>query len=228
MSAVPAGQLIAVMHLEDVDGQHVNLKSRRPPLDLFLECTITAGKSFAKQGWPLLVLSDKPEIFVKRATELGYADSELPRVEHYAFSLDVPEGIRFRGSHFRLDLFAAIARGEFGPAAGFIDVDTVALNPIRMPELTDSQIVTCPQPLDLNWKEREGAIRRDIAVLSGATPEPPVWFGGEFLYGTAGAFGRLTEEFERVWPIYREQFRSLHYVGAEMMLNACLHAMTEV
>ncbi|MEQ1771478.1 MAG: hypothetical protein ABL879_16745 [Devosia sp.] len=214
------GQLLAVMHVADVHRGHVNLRTRRNPLDVYLECAVTCAKSFARQGWTLRVVSDDPGRLEQRARELGFGPDELPPFEHFQFTLDVPEGIRFRGSHFRLGLIKALAEGHFGPEVGMIDVDTVALNPLVIPELAVDELIGYASPDDGYHTARQPRISDEIEVLGGTRVENPQWYGGEFIYGRAEAFARIVEPFEKVWSIYKRDVKRFHHVGDETVWNA--------
>ncbi|MEQ1902463.1 MAG: hypothetical protein ABL866_17225, partial [Devosia sp.] len=218
--AVPP-RLIAVMHLEDVARSHVNLKPRHgDPLDVYLRNAALFTASLRAQGSDLLVLTDAPEILAERARASRHDPAILPAIERFAFKLDVPPKIRFRGAHFKLELIEAIGSGTFGPETGIVDVDCVAIGPLPENSLAEDEIVA----FAVNWGEAGwNRVGPDIARLIGRVPEQRVWYGGEFLYGRAEAFRRLGERFKAIWPVYAADPKSFQYVGQEMVLTALLH-----
>lgn len=220
-------QIIAILHLEDVGGSHVNLRSRRGPLETFLLCAVTCAKSFAEQGLPFLLLTDQPERLRDCGRALGLAESALPAIEHYPFKLDVPPGIRFRGAHFRLELIEAIAEGTFGQQCAILDVDAVAIAPFPELALGDADLVAYKLP-DVGTPRGGLNILRDIERLTGVRPAAPCWYGGELLAGRASAFGRLVPTLRTAWDRYRADVESFHYIGSEMVWNAMLQATPDI
>ncbi|MEO6395507.1 MAG: hypothetical protein ABIO40_06315 [Devosia sp.] len=214
-------QLLAVMHIEDVARGHVNLKRRQgDPLDIYLRNAVTLTQSLRVWGWGLTVMSDAPEVLIKRAAEIGLEKDRLPKFERFDFKLEVPPGIRFRGAHFRFELYDAIGRGAFGPEVGMIDVDCVAIGAAPAIVVADDEIIAYP----IDWGQAGWRkVGPDLDRLLGKRPDATLWYGGEFLYGSASAFRKLADRFKEIWPVYTADPRSFAYVGQEMVLTALLH-----
>ena len=215
-------KLVSVFHVEDVHRGHANLKPvAGDPLDIYLLAAVLATKSFAAQGWSLSIITNAADRINARLGALLPPDHGMSIIGR-DFSLDVPKNISFRGSHFKLDLLTDLGAGVFGDPIGFIDVDVVAVAPIRIPQLDDTQVLMCDVTQRPQLAEASNAIVRDIARLGGGSVVKPRWFGGEFVYGSAAAFRRLADITAAMWPRYKAQIGEIHNTSDEMLLNTAV------
>jgi hypothetical protein len=147
---------------------------------------------------------------------------DLKAVE-YNFSLDVPRGISFYSAHFKLDLLGAFGRGVFGDLVALVDVDTLLLDEITVPDglavydISDQVFPAYGQEL----------IRQELERIAGRPLANPRWYGGEFLMGRQSDFARLMEFVRLCWPRYIQQYSSLHHQGDEMPLSAAINLYAE-
>jgi hypothetical protein len=56
-------------------------------------------------------------------------------------------------------------------------------------------------------------------VLGGTCARGLQWLGGEFLFGTANSFRRLSAVIAEIWPTYLENVQSPHHVGDAMLIS---------
>lgn len=207
----------ALMYVRDRGKSvHANLPTRHEALDVYLRCAAACSASFQAQQAKLVVVTNAVNRLCDRAARLGIGEG-LDLREH-VFSLQVPQDLRFYEAHYKLDLFDAFGRGDFGVHPTLVDLDTVLLRPLRLPKglgLYDihEQVVSA---------YGEAKVRDDLERLSGAPIGDIHWYGGEFISGSSHVFRELSASIKRVWPKYLDVNKSLHHIGDEMLLNAAL------
>jgi len=190
-------------------------------VDIYLRCAATCRTSFRAQGADLVVVTNAASKLRERCERLGLI--EQIQLREHRFHLEVPEDLKFFEAHYKLDLFDAFGRGEFGANPTLVDLDTVLLRPLRAPAglgLYDITSHVVPA-------YSEGRIRKDLQNLAAVTVETVRWFGGEFISAAADTYRRLSTNVRRLWPRYLDIAKSLHHVGDEMVVNAALQPLMQ-
>lgn len=203
--------------------RHVNLEAGMgDPLAVYVRNALTLARSLTVLGQRLtLVTNDAARLATLIAHEGGEdASIELAEV---AFTLDVPRGIPFESCHYRLELHRMLGDGLFGDFPALIDLDAVMLRPQRLP------VGEALWVYDVTVQEWAGRVdpcaRASFALLAGHAIDRPHWFGGEFFAGSARHFAELWHEVERIWPRYRDNWRTIYRPGDEMIHSTAFNLM---
>ncbi len=138
-----------------------------------------------------------------------------------SFTRDIPVGIPFYEAHFKLDVLAAFGNGSLGAQLGLVDLDAVLLGPVGETEL--NQRASDFVAYRLNGYGGKWATLEADLLRAGADPSGPLdWYGGEFIAGSADAFGRLSAELETLWPLYLGHLDQMQHIGDEAIVSAAL------
>lgn len=221
LNDVPA---FGILHVAD-DVQHpVNLdRSVRSPMDTYLQCAALCARSFAAQGTTFTLVTNAPGALRVRAGQLGLFD--LAILGH-DFRWRIPAGIRFHSAHYKLELIEVIGRGEFGPVALLVDIDTVLLRPFALPPLPRHGMLAYDIGHEIfvhaNWP-----VADDMEAVAGRSLATPRWWGGEFLAGSSESFARLAATIAQHWDRYLGLVDRLHHVGDEMLISVALNILAE-
>jgi hypothetical protein len=138
------------------------------------------------------------------------------------FSLNVPENIKFRGAHFKLELYRYFGTGQYGDYVGLIDVDSVMINPLHFPPISSGELLVYDITDQMVAEVGIDRVRGDIKSVGGISVTDIKWFGGEFLFGHADTFGKLSDAVYRNWARYIQNWTLLGHVGDEMLVSASI------
>jgi len=216
-------KFLALLHLTDKRAAGVNLApGGGSPLQIYVACAITCARSYYAQGYPLTLVTNHANLINQTIESFGLSDDPPLEVEQFEFSLDVPEGVRFRGAHFQIELFKAAGLGAYGDLVGIVDPDTVAIDRVEVPANLKDRVFALDQTRELVSDIGHARIRDDIQYLSGIRLKEPIWYGAEFKAGTPAAFARFYDEVMQIWPRYLSGPRDYGHHGAETPLTAAL------
>jgi hypothetical protein len=188
-------------------------------MDVYLRCAAICARSIAYHGYQFRLVTNDRSLVLRRLHELGIAEME---VVEQNFSLSVPEDIKFRGAHFKLELFRHFGAGQYGNYIGVIDVDSVMINPLEFPPIAPGEMLVYDITNQMIAEIGVHRVREDIENVSGKPVTDIKWYGGEFLFGHADAFGELSDVVYRNWPRYIQNWMQLGHVGDEMLVSASI------
>jgi hypothetical protein len=211
----------ALLHVgERQDGnKHANIRGGGNPLDIYIRCAGLCARSVAYHGYGFRLVTDKRDWIERRFRNLGLEGVEV--IEH-DFMLAVPEGIRFRSAHFKLELYDLLGSGGMGDYVGVIDVDTVMTKQIEFPPADPNRLLAYDITKQIVAECGSDSVRSDLEHVSGRQLSACRWFGGEFLFGHPEAFRRLAASVFRIWPKYLQHVAVFHHVGDEMLVAAAM------
>jgi hypothetical protein len=208
-----------------------NLRSKNPidiilsrnPIDIYLSCAGLTAASLRAFGGSFALITNAACFLRDRCNELGI---RLDIIDH-GFKWPVPKGIRFYSAHFKLDIIEAFSTGQFGEYLVLVDVDTVFLKPLVMPDLVSNRIFAYDiTSIDVEPYEMQ-RVHAELELVAGRPLLETRWFGGEFLMGTASAFKVLSEKIRECWPNYVNSIGSLRHVGDEAVVSAAINLAVE-
>ena len=200
-------------------GQHVNLKrSGRSAFDLFVLGAAGTVRSCREQGVDCSIVTNDEAFLRKRFEHFGLGD--VPVLAH-AFGVDVPQGIRFRQAHYKLELIDILATGEFGEYVGLLDSDTVTHRSLPLSDDMHDKILV----YDITAERGRVAADKDVAAICKRPMKDVTWYGGEFLLAPAYRLRALSEEMSALWPRYRDCLKAgvIDHVGSEAIFSAALN-----
>lgn len=206
-----------LLYIPDDDERHINM--RLGGIVSYLYCAYYLWRSLKLIGIELTIITNDRAFAMQRCPPLNHASVvEIP------FVLDVPFDVAFRSAHHKLEIIKYIGNTFAVGHFLILDADVVCRNlaPTALLESLALENDGCAldisdQVYDAFGKDR---VQHDIRSLSGGGTA--IWFGGEFLFGTAGFFRRLAAECDAIWPGYISRRRSLHHQGDEAILTAAL------
>jgi hypothetical protein len=226
-----SGQAIGIVHamvaektrfygLLYIDEQNNKYHSNRGcgvnPIDIYIMCASLCSKSFRATGAEFHIITNNKAYISRR---LEHLNLENLAVFEHNFSLIVPKKIWFYSAHFKLDIFKAFGRGQFGDHIGLIDLDTVLLR--KLPRSAGLAVYdTSDQVFPAFGKPR---VVSDLQLVSGRCLADPRWYGGEFVAGSAAEFSTISHYIDLCWPNYIKNIGSLHHVGDEMVMSSALN-----
>jgi hypothetical protein len=211
--------LYGLLYVADGCEDHANLGKRSDPIDIYLRCAITCGRSVAAQGSRFRLVTNDAAHLQKRAAALGLEPPEL--VEH-VFAMQPRRELGFYSAHFKLELFAQFASGSFGAIAGLIDIDTVLLRPLDLGPLPSVGLFAYELTDVIVPSYGHDRVSADLTTVIGYPVPQPRWWGGEFLLGSPAGFAALVERTQACWPRYIAAADALHHVGDEMVTSAAI------
>lgn len=201
----------------------MNLAAGHDPLDTYLRCAALSWRSFERAGYEWQLVTDDRDRLERRCAILGF--DGLP-IREESFRWEVPEGLRFRAAHYKLELLTLFGSGSFGDRPALVDLDVVCMR--RLPvEVTAAKALVGYNLSSLEASGQAGiAVAASLALLSGCIGEPE-WWGGEFMLGGVDQYAPLAKHIEELWPRYLDACDSMTHVGDEMVLTASLQALRE-
>lgn len=209
-------RVFGLLYVSEKRTSHANLKAHHDPVDTYLSCAVTCSAFYRAQAKRLVVLTNARERLLDRCKRLNIENRV--DLQPHKFRLQVPHGIPFYEAHFKLDLLDAFGSGEYGPCITLVDLDTVALRPIR----AASGLGLVNLGAEALGAAPEDILRRDISRLSKVGVSEVFWFGGEFLSGSADLFRLLSANIKKIWPQYLGDLKTFHHIGDEMLINAAV------
>jgi hypothetical protein len=209
-----------LLYVDPGDSRHVNINSRQNSIDVYLRCAANCGRSFRRQGTAFKVITNNKKLLTEHLARLDISDLEI--AEHQ-FTLAVPPRIPFFSAHFKLELYDAFASGEYGEYVALIDIDTLLLR--QLPTSEDLAVYDISDQVFPRYGQ--DVVIRDLEIVAGHRLTNGRWYGGEFLMGHSGQFGRLASFINFCWPRYLENIATVHHLGDEMVLSAALNLYSE-
>jgi hypothetical protein len=210
-------QAFCLLYVPAEDERHTNM--RFGGIQPYLYCAYYLWRSLKLAQIDLTIITNDSAFVIRKCPLLKHAN-----IVQLSFALNVPDDVAFRSAHHKLEIIKYIGNTFVGGHFLILDVDVVCTSPPPTDLLKSLTFQNDGCALDISdqvygafGKDR---VQRDIRSLSGC--EPTVWFGGEFLLGTADFFRRLAIEVESIWPVYISKRHSLHHQGDEAILTAAL------
>ena len=211
-----------LLYVSEHKERFVNLRAEAgDPLDIYLRNAITLAQSARAVGMPFELVTNDPERLADLARTMPGSDALVLRP--HAFTLDVPPGIRFQSSHFRLELIQAFGTGAFGEHVAMVDIDAVFMHKLVLPDPDTLYVFDITRHYFGEQLNAQAA--DDLSRLAGTPLAAPRWFGGEFKAGPATMFATLGRHIAAAWPDYRAVAQDVFHTGEETLLSAALNRM---
>jgi hypothetical protein len=206
-----------LFYVDERNSRHTNLKGGKDPFDIYVQCAALCAASVAHHGYKFKLITNNKEQITRRAAALNLHDFEI--VEH-AFTLDVPKKIQFYSAHFKIEVISKFGEGVFGDHLGLIDIDTVMTAPIAFPPLKAGTLLGYDITDQMTAEYGITKIIADLDRVAGRACAEHRWLGGEFLFGHAESFRRLSSTISRIWPLYLREAKELCHTGDETLVSA--------
>lgn len=210
--------LFALLYVEGGKRGSPNLKRQFDGIDTYIRCAITLSRSCMCHGQQVTILTNEPEFLSARSKAFGFELSTQP----FHAERPVPDWIPFAAAHKKLDVFSAFGSGDYGDLVLLLDLDCVALEPIRLNGASEDALFV----YDLTQQELSASgfdvVKASYEVLGSPANQTVRWFGGEFLGGSPAAFKILAETVSDIWPDYINRLSRVHHHGDEMLFNAAV------
>jgi hypothetical protein len=208
-----------LLYIDRAQQKNVNLRGSADPLDVYLRCAALCAKSVAYHGHDFRLVTNDKSLIEERLADLGIGSINILEQK---FSLDVPNNARFRSAHFKLELYNQLGSGRFGDQVGVIDIDSVMINPIDLPQLTEGTLLAYDITDQVVQQFGHDLVRSDIERINGNNLTRVRWFGGEFLFGHSESFRELAAAVFELWPTYVRHIHDLHHASDEMPVAAAI------
>ena len=212
-------RFLSLLYIPADRERSVNTRPPSDPVASLLRTGAFSQTSFKRAGVPHGLVTNDLRRCRGVLDALGLAGVDIVEAD---CQRSVPSGIAFRSAHFKLDLIAAMGRGEFGARVALVDLDTVLLRPPVPIWGSDGLLAYDITSLVLE-EYGTARVRADLERVAGRPIREPRWFGGECLLGSASACADLSRIIEKCWPRYLDAIGSLHHVGDEMVVSAALN-----
>jgi hypothetical protein len=194
------------------------IKKRR----FYIKSAVNLSRSLRKRGVDFTLITNNKQEVIDELESLGCCDSL--NVECIDFQLQVPDGLFYYSTHFKLDVFRYFASLDREHYVGLIDIDAIAVNdlPVCLKNLVEAKIPACYDVSDqLIPAFGHDVILRDMQRLS-----PDIcagrWYGGELIMGTPDFFAELNEEAQIIYERYIAIVDELFHKGDEMIVSVAL------
>jgi len=219
MQQRPKPIFYGLLYVDEKRNKSPNVGGGGDPLDIYLRCAGLCARSIAYHGYKFRLVTNNRTRIERRLRDLSVKQINVFEQE---FALNVPENVKFRAAHFKLELYRLLGSGRFGDHVGVIDIDSVMIGPIDFPSLSPGAILV--YDITHQFLEEFGAdvVRSDLERVSGTKLSGCRWFGGEFLFGHAESFRRLAASVFRLWPKYIQHIDDLHHIGDEILVAAAI------
>ena len=199
----------------------VNLRGGADPLDIYLRCAATCRASFAHWGYDWTLATNEVERLAERCRAIGLDDIPFREV---SFEWSVPEDIRFRSAHYKLELMHRFASGEFGDRVALVDLDAVCARAMPDEAMKSGGLIG----YDMSAVAQRGGQAQEIIDslrMLGFKTEEARWWGGELILGDGDHFKALSRQLLQKWPVYTARIADMAHVGDEMVLTSGLEAL---
>jgi hypothetical protein len=194
------------------------VKKRR----FYLKSAINLSRSLRKRGVDFTLITNNKQEIVEELNFLGYRDSL--NVESIDFLLDVPDGLFYYSTHFKLDVFRYFASLNKDLYVGLVDLDAIAVSdlPVCLKNIIEAKIPACYDVSD----QLIPAFGRDVILQDMQRLSPDIcegrWYGGELIVGTPDFFAELNEETQIIYERYIAIVNELFHKGDEMITSVAL------
>jgi len=211
------------------DGENLRTASVETRIDQYLRMAERLGQGLRRTfRLPLVLVSNDSAYLESRLAARGRADWKASiALLQFEFTGDLPQTARFHSATNKIFLFRLFSR--LPGYSVLVDLDVMCLpgaaaGICRLVESNRAAVYDISeQVMPVFGEER---IRGDLRKF-GVESSVIRWFGGEFIGGNAGFFGRLADLAEPAALVYGEVFESLHHHGDEMITSACLNRMLD-
>jgi hypothetical protein len=208
-----------LLYVDRRHDQHVNLRTRRDPVTVYVGCASLLAASARAAGESFAVLTNAAAELRSIADSCGFPSFDCVEMP---FDLALPPGTRFFHAHHKLCVLEAMGSGALGSFVGLVDIDAVMQGPLsdrlgRAPGLH-------AYPMDAGFA---GAGAGDLDLLIGQARARRQWYGGEFIAGDWKSMRRLAETCRALLPRYLQVLRQLRHVGEETIVSAALNLLEE-
>jgi hypothetical protein len=215
-------KFFTLLHLKESEKSLHNdsVNSFRDQINLYLQCIIRLDKSLKKTGSTLSIITN--EVSYLRNLLKDYP-LEIIEIE---FRLEVPSGISYFSSHFKIDVFRYFASLN-EKYVFLIDNDITCLNsaPAHLKGIIELGI---PMFYDVTNQiipsETRAVVLRDKQKVS-SDNLIGLWFGGEFMAGPPSYFRDLVNEIDQIKESYFSNYASLFHASDEMLSAVAIERM---
>lgn len=192
-------------------------------LKIFIGCAAVLDKSLQinKAGF-LEVLTNDIKTFNNLQTEFGYSI----KAKEIAFTLNVPQGIKFYSAHFKIDAFKYLGTLDNNQISFLLDNDIICtsgipkiINNIENADYTNGKhfpVLIYEMPRYGGDKMLADKKRIDDGQIHG------LWAGGEFIAATASFYTDLYNEIMNIKEKYWSVCNELFHQGDEMLTSIAL------
>jgi hypothetical protein len=217
-------RLYGLLHLDDKQQSGMNLRTKdfAEQVSIYVRNAINLSNTLRSQGVSFTLLTNRLNV----VCEVVQSEESSLEVKEIPFVTQVPSGVRFYSSHFKLDAFRYLSSEEHD-YVGLCDLDMVCVNayPACLHNIARARI-----PLYYDISDQvipaygHEVIIKDLKSIHGIDSEGR-WCGGEFIAGTPDFFGKLVEEIEGVYTNYIRGISAFHHVGDEAITTAALEVL---
>lgn len=208
--------IYTLLYLPQADETHMNMgRVAENSLAIYLKCAALLNRSLCRLGASVTILTNDPA----RLCDLQRRHGTDVKTRTMSFTLAVPDAVRFRSAHFKLEAMTHFGSGDFGDLVLLLDADMLALREVRLQIPQSPFLIGYP----LRAESRDPQLLRSKAILlDGRADVTERWWGGEFLIGDPAGFRAISPAIDEVYARYRDRFRRCHHQGDEMVMNAAL------
>jgi hypothetical protein len=217
---VPGANYYGLLYIDRDHGEHVNLRTGRDPVEIYVGCASLLAASARSAGERLVILTNAAKELRRIASDQGFPPFDCVEIP---FELEIPSHARFFQAHFKLSALEAMGSGSLGSFCGLIDIDAVLQGPLSV-RLSPGAGVHA-YPID---EALAGGSLEDLDLLLGPAERPRRWFGGEFIAGDWESLRCLSYAIKILLPHYIESMPRLTHVGDETVVSAALNLIEEV
>jgi hypothetical protein len=188
----------------------------------YLKSAINLSRSLRKRGINFTLITNKKQEIIDELDVLGYSDSL--NVECINFQLQVPDGLFYYSTHFKLDVFRYFASLNKEQYVGLIDLDAIAVGdvPVCLKNLIEAKI---PLAYDVS-DQLIPAFGCDVILRDMQRLSPDIcagrWYGGELIMGDPNFFAELNEEAQIIYKKYIAIVDELFHKGDEAIVSVAL------
>jgi hypothetical protein len=194
------------------------VKKRR----FYLKSAVNLSRSLRKRGVNFTLITNNKQEILDELDFLSYSDSL--NVECIDFQLQVPDGLFYYSTHFKLDVFRYFASLSKELYVGLIDLDAIAIGdiPVCLKNLIEARIALAYDVSD----QLIPAFGRDVILRDMQRLSPEIcggrWYGGELIMGDPDFFAELNEETQIIYKKYIAIVDELFHKGDEAIVSVAL------
>lgn len=188
----------------------------------YIKSAVNLSRSLQKRGVSFTLITNNKTEILHELDFLGYSD--FLNVECIDFQLQVPDGLFYYSTHFKLDVFRHFASLSNELYVGLVDIDVIAVNklPVCLKNLIEERIPVCYDISD----QLIPAFGQDIILQDMQRLYPDIcagrWYGGELIMGTPDFFAELSNEAQIIYERYIRIVDELFHKGDEMIVSVAL------
>lgn len=219
-------KLYSLLYINDVVNKNdsINIKGKnKNPIDTYIKCATLLSSSCKFHNIQYQVITNNPEFLTKKLKDFN-TDLSITTIK---FESQIPQDASFYSAHYKLDVIKSFAKGYFGDQIGLIDLDIIMIkkfnivdtsfNELCVYDITDHEIKSYGKNILLD----------SYKIFNLNNVLEPKWYGGEFIIGNIKVFEKLSFYIDLNWKIYLDNYKKLHHVGDEMLLNIAIQNLYE-